>query len=185
MPRLDHAEKGFGNGVALPHSVQQPSRRKLRRDGRAHIGDQQREIHHLEQKKSADLPGHHGEGGFHLIRGKRLGAPDQLRRIDFQSGQQAGDEADQHRREQDIAARIFRFLRQGRYGVKADIGQNRDRGARENAVGMEIPRFIKRMQEESGIVVNAPQEIDHRAEEKNDHQHHAPRTGFHSAWPRS
>ena len=72
--------------------------------------------------------------------------PDQLRDVDFNAGQNAGDQAGQHDGARYTARGIFGFIGECRNAVESDIGQNRDRRAAQQPDGVECRGIIERMQ---------------------------------------
>jgi len=79
-----------------------------------------------EKKKSTNLLGHDRESGFDFVRGKRFGAPHELRGIDFRGGENACHHADEHGGEHDVPAGIFDFFGKGGDAVEADVSQDRE-----------------------------------------------------------
>ena len=176
---IDRAEELFGNPVAAAHAVQQTRGTELRAHAGADISDQNGEIDQLKQKVAAGGLGDEGKSGGDFILREGLVLPHELRGVDFKRGQHAGYEADQHGSEHDVAARIFDFLGKGGDGVKADVGEHRDRGAVENAFETEGGGIVERMGEKSGAVfVHVPEEPDHEDEKNHDDDAHARRHHF-------
>ena len=106
--------------------------------------------------------------------GERLGGgPDQLRGVHLDGGEDADHHAGEHGGEQDVAPRIFGFLRESGDAVEADIGEHRDGGASEHGSGGEGRGIVEGAREESGGVRKSGDVSRGADEEDGDHHSHA------------
>src|SRR5438445_6849726 len=80
---------------------------------------------------------------FKVGKGRSGLRPDQLSSIDFQGGQDTGNQADQYGRQQHIASWIMNFLRKRGNAVKADVSQNRQSSATREGFPGESRRIVK------------------------------------------
>src|SRR6202795_1159152 len=172
--RLDRAEKLLGNSIAAAHSIQQARGSELRAHPGTNIGDENREIQKVEEKKTAGSLSHERKRRLDHVLWEWLRSPDELRGINLERGQNAGDQADEYGGEHDVPAGILDLFGKCGDGVEADVGEYGDGGATENATETESFRVVKRLGEKAGTVfVQAPDETNYECEKDDDHDGHS------------
>ena len=79
--------------------------------------------------------------------GKRTAhRPNQLGRVDLNGGKHANDQTNQHCAAQNVPPRIMHFFGERRNGVKADIGEHRDRCPLRKILPIKMRRIVERPQ---------------------------------------
>ena len=104
------AEEGFGNCVIASHAVEQSRRRELRPHTGADIRHQQGDVHQVEEEEASNASSDVDVSGINIRKLRR--GPNQLRGVDLDRRQNAGDQAHQYGGIQNVFLRILGFLRE-------------------------------------------------------------------------
>ena len=126
----------------------------------------------MEHPGPAGASGHINVSRIH-VRKFLHGRPDELPGIDLQRSQQAGNQAGEHRGQQDVAPGIFRFFGERGDAVETNIGERGDGRAGEQRAGGKCCRVIERPGEESRALGRKPVDVTpYEIKQYHDHQGH-------------
>src|SRR5208282_185052 len=124
---FDDAEKAFWQGVIAAHPVKETRGAQLRGHSGADGGDQEGGVDELEQPGAAGPAGNVDVGGVYVGKLQRNG-PDELRPVDLERCEHAGDQAGEDGGAQDIAAGIFHLFGERGNAIKANVSERGDGG---------------------------------------------------------
>ena len=173
MLRVHHTEERFRQRIASSHAVEQPRGADLRAHARSEVGDQQGESDDAEHRQPS-AAGDVNEGGID-VRERLRRRPDQLRGVNLNRRQNANHQASQHRRQQNIAARVLRFFRERGDTVEADVSEYRDRRPSKDSFRVPQRRVIEGAGVESCAIVWVPEDVACRDHKENCNHHAHPR----------
>src|SRR5947207_14927908 len=124
----------------------------------------------MKKKITTNLAGHQRKCRLDHFVGEGLRSPNQLRGIDFQGRQDSGNDADQHRRQQNVAAWILHFFRKSRNPIEANVSKHGDGCALEDSAEVKGLWVVKRLSKEShSIVAYSPKGARHEDKKDDDH----------------
>ena len=96
-----------------------------------------------------------------------------MRAVDFSRSQKSRDNADQHRRQENIPLGILDLFRQGGDAVESDVGKHRDRCSVKHSIDRESLRVVERTQKVRFRILRQMKNVaDRIPEESQNHRSH-------------